>query len=42
MDDALAQLLAEEASGGRDAGADGSATGTDGDDDAAPGDQRPV
>nr|WP_270352858.1 zinc-dependent metalloprotease [Microbacterium testaceum] len=30
MDDALAQLLAEEASGGRDAGADGSASGTDG------------
>nr|WP_165801276.1 zinc-dependent metalloprotease [Microbacterium testaceum] len=30
MDDALAQLLAEEASGGRDAGTDGSASGTDG------------
>ncbi|MFF7683492.1 zinc-dependent metalloprotease [Microbacterium sp. NPDC007973] len=58
MDDALAQLLAEEAGGGRsDADSpttsadadgrestdtDGPAPGADPDDDAAPGDQRPV
>ncbi len=50
MDDALAQLLAEEAGGGRSdadstttsADADGAAPDADPDDDAAPGDQRPV
>lgn len=58
MDDALAQLLAEEAGGGRADGgseapsadadgrgptdADGSGPDADRDDDAAPGDQRPV